>query len=309
MFGSKRNKRDEQLKEIFERINQKRVAFETSVGHVEDGRKRIYNDICQVMDGENELSTHVMLNIEEETKAIHEMDEFSKDLSGAVGEYEQLRTQMDNLLETATALVEENKHFTTPAKHLSEIPNTLKHNCQSYEKQLADMTEYGKRMGVLALNAAIEAGRLGDSGRSFVSAAEEIRQTAVLYEKAAATMKEEVEAAHIKVAEMEETIVRLISMMKDSNVGTAKLFKKCQETKRYMDKSNMRDFSEDVILMREKVVNVRNLDEEVAKCAERTKIQLGDIQEELQNQKKEFAEMESDLFHLLDLAGEQYDCK
>ena len=36
MFGSKRNKRDEQLREIFERIHQKRATFETSVGQVED---------------------------------------------------------------------------------------------------------------------------------------------------------------------------------------------------------------------------------------------------------------------------------
>ena len=302
MFGSKR---DEQIKEIFDEIYQKRVTFETSVGQVDNGRKRVYNDVCQVMRGTNELTTHVMLNIEEESNAIHGIDEFSKELIGAAGEHEQLKSQINHQLETATALVEGNKHFTTPAKYLSELPNTLKQNCESYEKQLEDMTEYGKQMGVLALNAAIEAGRLGESGRNFVLSAEEIRQTAVSYEKAAATLKEEVEASHAKIAEMEDTISRLISLLKENNIGTGKLLKKCQETKNYIDHSSMRDFSEDLILIRDKVVNMRNLDEEIAKCAERSKIQLSDIQEELQSQKQELAEMESDLLHLLDTAEEQ----
>lgn len=305
MFGSKR-KRDEQIKDIFDHIYQQRVNFETSVGQVESGRNRVYQDICQVMTSTNELTTHAMLNIEEESKTICEIDAFSKELIGAVEEYGQLRTEIENQVKTATALVEDNKHFTSPAKYLSEVPASLKQTCQSYENQLDEMMDYGKRMGVLALNAAIEAGRMGESGKGFVLAAEEIRQTAVSYEKAAAAMKEEVEASHIKIAEMEETIVHLIALLKDSNVGTAKLFKKCQETQKCMEKSSMRDFSEDLILIRDKVVNMRNLDEEIAKCAERNKIQLSDIQEDIQNQKQELAEMESDLLHLLDSAEESF---
>lgn len=305
MFGSKR-KRDEQIRDIFDHIYQQRVNFETSVGQVEEGRNRVYKEICQMMTNTTELTTHAMLNIEEASKAICDVDAFSKELSGAVEEYGQLKTEVSNQYKTAAALVEENKHFTTPAKYLSEVPNALKQSCQSYEKQLDDMTDYGKRMGVLALNAAIEAGRMGESGKGFVLAAEEIRQTAVSYEKAAVTMKEEVEASHAKIAEMEEMIMHLISLLKENNVGTAKLFKKCQETQMFMEKSSMRDFSEELILIRDKVVKMRNLDEEIAKCAERNKIQMSDIQEDIQKQKKELAEMESDLLHLLDSAEESF---
>ena len=306
MFGSRKIKRDEQIRDIFDHIYQQRVTFETSVSQVEEGRKRVYNDICQVMDNSNEIVTHAMLNIEEESATIYSIDAFSKDLIGALDGYNQLKIEVEKQLETATALVEENKHFTSPAKHLSEVSGVLKQNCQSYEQQLDEMTEYGKRMGVLALNAAIEAGRLGDSGKNFVLAAEEIRQTAVSYEKSAAAMKEEVEASREKIAELEETITHLISLLKENNVGTAKLFKKCQETQSFMGKSGMRDFSEDLISIRDKVVSMRNLDEEIAKCGERNKIQLSDIQEDIQNQKQELAEMESDLLHLLDSAEEQF---
>ena len=306
MFGSRKIKRDEQIRDIFDHIYQQRITFETSVSQVEEGRKRVYSDICQVMDNSNEIVTHAMLNIEEESATIHSIDAFSKDLIGALDGYSQLKAEVDKQLAVATALVEENKHFTSPAKYLSEVPSSLKQNCQSYEQQLDEMTEYGKRMGVLALNAAIEAGRLGDSGKNFVLAAEEIRQTAVNYEKSATAMKEEVEASREKIAELEDTITHLVSLLKENNVGTAKLLKKCQETKSFVEKSGMRDFSEDLISIRDKVVSMRNLDEEIAKCGERNKIQLSDIQEDIQNQKQEIAEMESDLLHLLDSAEEQF---
>lgn len=305
MFGNKR-KRDEQIRDVFDRIYQQRVNFETSVGQVEEGRTRVYKEICQMMTNTTELTTHAMLNIEEASKAICDVDAFSKELSGAVEEYNQLKSEVENQYKTAAALVEENKHFTSPAKYLTEVPNALRQSCQSYEKQLDDMTDYGKKMGVLALNAAIEAGRMGESGKGFVLAAEEIRQTAISYEKAAMAMKEEVEDSHAKIAEMEETIMHLISLLKDNNVGTAKLFKKCQETQKFIEQSSMRDFSEELIMIRDKVVKMRNLDEEIAKCAERNKIQMSDIQEDIQRQKKELAEMESDLLHLLDSAEESF---
>lgn len=305
MFGSRRNKIEGQIREFFDRIYQQRVAFETSMTQVEDGRKRVYEDICQVMTNTNQVVNNAMHNIEEESAMILSIDEFSRELKGAVDEYGKVQNELGNQLNAAASLVEENKHFTSPAKYLSEVPNNLKQSCQSYEEQLDEMTEYGKRMGVLALNAAIEAGRVGESGRQFVLAAEEIRQTAVSYEKAAVAMKEEVVASREKIAELEETILHLVSLMKDNNIGAAKLFKRCQETQKAMEQTGIRDFSDDLIMIRDRVVNMRNLDEEIAKCGERNKIQLSDIQEDIQNQKQDLAEMESDLLHLLDSAEEQ----
>lgn len=306
MFGSKRNKRDDQMKNIFDHIYQQRVTFETSVGQVEDGLKRVYGDLCQVMNNTNQFVTHAMLNIEEESALVHTIDDFSKELLHMEDEYAQMKAEVDHQFQTVTELVEENKHFTSPAKYLSEVPNEMRRSSQIYQEQLDTMIEQGKRMEVLALNAAIEAGRMGQIGRSFVLAAEEIRQTATGLEKTISDMKEEVESSNKRILELEDMVTRLVSLMKDNNLGTAKLLKKCQDTKNCMEKSGMRDFSDDLILIRDRVVNIRNLDEEIAKCGERNKIQLSDIQEDLQNQKQELAEMESDLLYLLDTAEDQF---
>lgn len=304
MFGSKRKKVEK--KETLDYICQQRENFEAKAEQIEENRAHVHDEICQVMTNADELMIHATLNIEEASKVIDDMDEFSQKLAGAAGEYSQLIKEIENQSKTVTALVEENKHFTAPAKYLIDVPNTLKQSCQSSQKQLDEMMEYGKQMGVLALNAAIEAGRMGESGKSFVLAAEEIRENADAYEKMALTMKEEVEASYAKIAEMEEMIKRLLAMIKENNLGAANLFKRCQETQKVIEKSSMRDFSEDVILIRDKVVNMRNLDEEITKNVQRSKIQLSDIQDEIQNQKKELAEMESDMLHFFDLAEERF---
>jgi len=305
MFGNKKSKYEEQVKEVFTAISEKREVFETSVGEVEEISTCMHSDVCQMMENTNDLVNHAMLNVEEESILIHSMDDFSKELKQAADEYESLREALKEQLEAGTALVEDNKHYTTPAKYLTEVPNTIKEVCESYGQHLDEMAEHGKKMGVLALNAAIEAGRMGTSGKQFVDAAEEIRQTASSYEKAALSMKEELENSKEKIKELEEVVYHLVSLLKETNMGPARLMKKCQETNQLIQNSSTRDYSEDMILLRDKVIGMRNLDEEIAKIGERNKIQLSDIGEDILNQKKELAELESNISHLIDTAMEQ----
>lgn len=305
MFGSKRIK-TQKIKETLEYITQQRENFETHIGQIEENRACVEKEIGDVMTNADGLTTHAMLNIEEASKAICDMDAFSQTLASVLEEYSQLKKEIVDQNQTVTALVEENKHFTTPAKYLIDVPNTWKQSCQSYENQLDHMIDYGNRMGVLALNAAIEAGRMGEDGKNFVQVAEEIRETAESYETAALTLKEEITASHEKILEIEETIKYLIALIKGNNLGAANLFKRCQETQKFIEKSGTPDFSEDLMLIRDKIVSMRNLDEEIVKSAERSKIQLNDIKEEVQNQKAVFLEAESDVLHLLDSVEESF---
>lgn len=305
MFGNRR-KKYEQLREIFDRIYQQNVNFKTCVGQLEESRTHVSKRICETIENTNELTTHAMLNIEEESKAISSIDTFSKELKAAMRDHAKLKVKVENQQQAVTNLIEENKNFDLTAKSLSEIPAALKQTNRAYEKQLDDMADCGKRMSVLALNAAIEAGRVGEDGMRFVSAAEEIRQAAVSYEKAANEMKEEVVASHAQIAQMEELIVNLFSLIRESNVSTEKLLKQCNETQKFMEKSNIRDFSEDMSAIRDKVVSIRNQDEKIVKNVERSKIQFVDIQEDVQNQKNKLADMESELIHLLDSAEKSF---
>ncbi|MBP3451294.1 MAG: hypothetical protein J6J73_00710, partial [Agathobacter sp.] len=120
MFGSKKNKQNEQIKDFLDQINQQRLDFESSVDEVEEERKRIYSDFCQLAKNTDELSVHANLNIEEASAAIHGIDESSKDWNRAFEDYRQLEEKVQEQLQAAVTLVESNKHFTSPAKQLSE---------------------------------------------------------------------------------------------------------------------------------------------------------------------------------------------
>ena len=305
MFGNKKKILEEQNRNLLAQLSEKRESFETGVTELEETGKRIHTDLCQVMENSEHLVEHAMVNIEEESKLMFYIDDFAKDLKNAVDNYEALRILLEKQMETTMGLVEENKHVTTPAKYLQETPGNLKEEFASYQERLSWMEEDGRKMGVLALNAAIEAGRMGESSKQFVSAAEEIRQTALTFEKKAATMREELAEANGRIAELEEVIARLLSLTKESNMGVTRLLKKNQEISQAVANSGMRDFSNDMIELRDKIVGLRNLDEEIAKCGERDKIQLSDVQEDVANQKKQLAELESDISYMLDRIEEQ----
>lgn len=302
MFGNKKNKLiEEQNKAMLSQMAEKKEAFEADVSLMEEAGKRIHADITQVLANSGSLVEHATLNIEEESKLIHKLDECSKDLKSVMEEHDKLRALVAKQLEATTALVEENKHFTTPAKYLTETPANLRTAGTSYINRMKELEEDSRKVSVLALNSAIEAGRLGDIGKQFVEASEEIRQNAMAFEQKAASMRGELEDAYKRIDELEEVVGRLVSLMKENNMGTTRLLKKSQETQQVVANSSMRDFTEDMLLIRDKVVGLRNLDEEIAKCGERNRIQLSDIQEDITGQKNQLAELESDISYMFDV--------
>lgn len=299
MFGRK-NKIQEQIKEALAQINQHKEDFENRMSSVDERGKQMQEDISQVMENTASMTDYAMQNVELESVLIHTMDGFSEEFQSALKEYQQIAEMVKENYEAVTNLVEENKHYTTPSKYLTEIPGKFRQEYQGYERKTEVLAESARQMSVQAVNAAVEAGRMGETGKKFVVASEELRQMALDYEKLALSMKEELEASQERVQELEEYVMRLVSLIKEGNVGTTRLMKKYMTLHKAVESCTMREFSEDVALMRDKVVSMRNMDEEMLKASERNKIQLTDIQEELQNQKQELRELDSDLAYLFE---------
>lgn len=127
--------------------------------------------------------------------------------------------------EDLCALVEENKHFTSPSKYMSEVPTSFRIRNKKYLAVTQEMEKYSKNMSVLALNAAIEAGRLGDSGKQFVNAAEDIRLASTQYLENIEMLRKEIAESDEEIAKLQEEIAHLISLIKESNVSTNRLMR------------------------------------------------------------------------------------
>lgn len=307
MFGSKKRQLEEQIRirETFSKMADKMVSLETPIGQMENIWERISTDLEQASENTDVLTTHANTNVTSESNLIYSMDDFSGKIQAVQKESRQLAEMLEGQYHAALALVEKNKLYTNTSRRLTEIPAELQTDIESCEKQLEEITGCGRQMGVLALNAAIEAGRMGIEGKQFVAASEEIRQMAMDCEKSALALQEELHISQKKMQEYEEVIQYMITLIKESNIAANELFKKEQEMKQLVQAAAAQDVLEDIAVMRDGVVGMRNQDEEIVKCGERNKIQLSDIKEDAQIQKNMLEELRQGMKQVLDMLEEQ----
>lgn len=307
MFGFRKHKAEEQnkIKEIISKIAELHQAFEETAGQMEEQRAHMITDFSQVMENTRELEKYTSANTKEELPTMHALEGISWEVKGAYDEYGRVKTLIEEYVGETCALLEENKRYITPTRNLSEAPTAMKLSVCSYERQLDEIAESGRTISLLALNAAIEAGRLGEEGKQFILATEEIRQIASACEEKTYSLQKEVQDSQDRIEELEENIQHLLALLKEGNIATNRLFRRGQEINKQIQNSAMRDFSEDIAVIRDKVVGMRNMNEEIARCGERNRMLLNDIQDDVQAQKNTLAELENNFSHLMDMAEEQ----
>ena len=283
---------------FFENVNAKSKLIEADFDELEKSRQLEESSLKQLNDNANNVV------------------EFSKDSMDAISALndsftECVKAAADNLtsLESAAkaiatqhedtcALVENNKHFTAPAKSLSETSDRLEEHVDSCADIAAQMKEQNKQMSVLSLNAAIEAGMLGEQGKLFVEAAESIREASVSYDSAIDAVKQELSEAKDEISALKEQVSHLVGLLKDNNVATTRLMKQGVELNHVI--------SVDMIeACRQQIVSIRNTQEEIIKFEERNKLQIEDAYAEISTQRKNSVEIKSTVDKVLDYSRER----
>lgn len=303
MFGSRKKISREEILAMQESLKQgmaltgelsaKREAFASDISAIGASREQMEADARQVSENARSVLEYARQNTEAIASVLHDMEECRSGMGQVRQDYEALCGKLLQQVEDCEQAVEQNKHFTSPSKSLSELPEQLRGQNQGYRTRLQEMEEYGKQMGVLALNAAIEAGRMGEAGRSFVGAAEDIRTFAKQYDDSVRVLKEELDASDERIGELEHTVHHLVGLLKENNVAAAKLMRGLRETEAFAKEAAVRDFSEAFAPMREELMGLRNAEEEIIKAEERNRMQLDDILGELETQRKHGEEIAS----------------
>ena len=178
---------------FFENVNAKSKLIEADFDELEKSRQLEESSLKQLNDNANnvvEFSKDSMDAISALNDSFTECVKAAADnLTSLEGAAKAIATQHED----TCALVENNKHFTAPAKSLSETSDRLEEHVDSCADIAAQMKEQNKQMSVLSLNAAIEAGMLGEQGKLFVEAAESIREASVSYDSAIDAVKQELQ--------------------------------------------------------------------------------------------------------------------
>lgn len=311
MFGGKNKVSAEEVKILKEKLEEfegyldkvkdAKKTYNAGTTSIEGSRKQLDTEIVQVKNNVESVIEFGTTNVETEALLMHDISDYKEQMQTAESEYKNLKDKLEELNKSSQVVVEGNKHFTTPSKKLSELASEIKSQNQLYLEQLKMMSANCKQMGVLALNAAIEAGRMGESGKQFVSAAEEIRNFAGAYEVLISNMNKQIEETDAKVSNLEDCITNIVKNLKESNVSAVKHMKECQNTLKYVDSMSMREFSQDIDDFKDQILGIKNAEDEVLKFEERNKLQLEDMAEELKTQRKEETE-------IMDKLKEIFDC-
>ncbi len=277
MFGN-RKKEQEQVREEVSLIQE---SMRNDMLELQESVARMETDVQQVAKNVTVSAEYAKLNEEKAFSLAHSLEQHQEDLKETERIYATIREQMQRLENNTEQLVEQNKHFTAPSKYLSNLPDLLREENEHYLGELDTMQGYSKQMAVLALNAAIEAGRMGESGKGFVNAAEEIRTFAKSYESSFDSMRNDVQQSQERIKELEETIHHLVNLLKDNNVSTTKLLKTCHNTSQQMETITSQTNSHAIAPIKEVVGEILGTEEELFKCAERNRMQLEDVSDEL----------------------------
>lgn len=104
-----------------------------------------------------------------------------------------------------------------PLSGLNEKTEKLAAVLEDSHKDVDTMKEQGRTMSVLALNAAIEAGRMGEPGRQFVMAAEDVRGCAEEYKHAAERMEKQLAQMEKELKEASGQLVQLTGELEGHN--------------------------------------------------------------------------------------------
>lgn len=281
---------------FFAEMEDQKDMFDASVAELAESYRQVAADVTQISENMNNAITLASGNAEIENNLGVIVNDYRQRVQEKELQQQAADEGFHQLLDATTRLVDANKHFTTPSKYISEFPSNYKAQNQSCRENLDQMEEFGKQMGVLSLQAAIEAGRLGEDGRQFVEAAEDIRTYAANYDKVIAQTREQLEQSDDRLNEMEKQVHHLITLLKENNIATAKLMKLCQDAVNKADALSQNPLMDDFIEIQNQMSALRNADEEIVKSEERNRMQVDDLNEEFLAQQKN----QKEIFRMID---------
>lgn len=281
---------------FFAEMEDQKDMFDASVAELAESYRQVAADVTQISENMNNAITLASGNAEIENNLGAIVNDYRQRVQEKELQQQAADEGFHQLLDATTRLVDANKHFTTPSKYISEFPSNYKAQNQSCRENLDQMEEFGKQMGVLSLQAAIEAGRLGEDGRQFVEAAEDIRTYAANYDKVIAQTREQLQQSDDRLNELEKQVHHLITLMKENNIATAKLMKLCQDAVNKADALSQNPLMDDFIEIQNQMSTLRNADEEIVKSEERNRMQVDDLNEEFLAQQKN----QKEIFRMID---------
>lgn len=164
--------------------------------------ERQLKKVSSAVDGVSDKSNQ---QIEKNQKLLLRAEEIAEKQKKLRAEQKQVQKESGN--------VEAEKPVSL-SKIIVPVTAELSQGMEEMRNMLEDVVELGKQMEVLSLNAAVEAGRMGEDGRKFVEAAEEVRGLSDKYQQTTATLAQHLQRVGLKWQKSKEEIEEVEGRLK-----------------------------------------------------------------------------------------------
>lgn len=148
-------------------------------------------------------------------------------MRGQLEEEERKKAELLNVLgrqqKQLETFVEEKDFLAGPLEQLAHAQVQIAETMNLMQEQLGQMRQSARQMSSLALNCAIEAGRLGESGRQFVGAAEDVRQLSGSYEHTAESISSQLEGIQDVMEQLKQQTGGLVEVVKKEGQSASRL--------------------------------------------------------------------------------------
>ncbi len=194
------------------------INAEQKISEMERQQRELERQLKQVTSAAGAISSESERQGERNQKLLQQVGEIA-------GKQEKLRTeQRESWTEAGQT---EDKEPIDLTKVVAPITAELSHGMDEMRNMLDDVVELGKQMGVISLNAAVEAGRMGEGGKKFVEAAEEVRELSGKYQQATSTLAQQMQLVGMKWQKSKGEIEKAEERMKQQYAGLLNARKAC----------------------------------------------------------------------------------
>ena len=309
MFG----KKQELTKELEEKLNTTQQSLEklqNQVGRIQRHTQQILplfeSQIIAQSEMDKELTkvvSHAYDTIEEITESTKILEQLAMELTSMRGQMEdeeqdkkKLREASGKQKEQIEVVIEENGRLAEPVGVLREVQAGLAGDTEKIRAEVRQMLDYAKQMTVTSLNCAIEAGRMGEAGKEFIAASEEVRLLSSAYERAAGTAGRQIDDIEKRISQLEEQVVALTKPCKDSNTSISRLSKNITEQNEICMRAAERHYLEKAAAISDLIKQISQNNEAIDALQHETLTDIEQIGESFMSEQ----EARKDLEHIVD---------
>lgn len=269
MFG----KKQEYAKDLQERINNAQMqmkSLQETISQVDRQTQQILPCFESQIVAQSEMDKDLTEIVNHAYDTIAANDENGQAIEQLAIEFTNMRSRLEEEEKETQKLQESiskqkgqvktaaecSRACTEPMDKIRQHHDKLADSAQRMRSQITQMQHFSKDMSVLSLNCALEAGRMGESGRQFIGAAEDVRQLSVAYEQAAEAVSRQLGELEGRIGQLESQMTALTKACKDSSQSVAQLSKCTAESEELWKRTQKQAYSKKLAALTDNLKNI-----------------------------------------------------